>query len=1716
MKRYLVIILFFVCIASISANPIINSGILTSWTDASGKITIPATVTSIKDSVFFKNTNITSVTIPNTTTRIGSLAFSGCTNLSEIIIGDSTNTGTKTGIVIPNNTFLGCTGVTKLSLYIPATAYSFPFQNFTALTTLNIGNSVTNIEYNAFANLPNLNNVTLGIDDINPASITVNSSAFNNCPGLATLHLNCNLQVQNTYFGSISPFATISTLSVGEKVDSIAAYSFKGCTKLNDVNLPSAIKSIGTSAFNGCTSLKNLSIGSLVTKIGSDAFTGCSALLSLNVDNANPSFSSIDGVLLTKDQRTFLFYPAGRTGLYTIPSTVNTIATKAFYACNGLQSVVIPQAITNIQSAAFTNCTGLNELTIGNADSTATSSVNIATNAFNGCPAITRLSINKTFASSAFDSPFQNMTSLTTLHIGNGMAALTDYAFSGCSGLQTVQLGQSSYTGTNPITVSSFVFYGCTQLANLELNRNLNVTGIYSPFTTISSLKVGNGVTAIGDGSFWSCTNLLSANLPSSVKQIGNSAFSGCVKLQSASFPGATGLGYQAFYGCSSLPSVTIPQAIKKIASGLFEDCSSLTTVILGDSVTQISGNAFYGCSKLITINLPNTLQDISSQAFHGCSSLSSIKFFNQLKSIGTYAFSGCSALSEIQFPASLTSLGDNAFENCNGLASLTIPSTLRTIGDYAFSKCSNLNSLTIGDASSPGLSLSIGMYAFSGCTNVTTLTLNKNNTDSSLRSAFMDLSELTTVNISKCVSRINTFSFYGCSKIKTLDIPNSVTTIGDAAFQGCTSLTNVNLPVSLENIPNGLFYGCSNLNSIYIPSTVKIIGSYAFYDCTSLTTLSLPKSVMSVGAIALGNCTSLSSLTSANPLAPPVGRKGFYAVPVSTCKLYVPIGAKTSYKATDQWKDFSYIIEQEIKDSVATDTTKTYPDPITGATKSVTITAGGLTSALSTAELATINKLTISGSMNAYDFMILRDSMPNLAVLDIKNSIIEAYTGSLGTEGDSIYTYPANTIPNFAFYNAKSYISKTGLTTITLPPSLKGIGNYAFFRCYGLEGDFSLPQFIDSIGSFAFSGCISLSGSLSCPSSLKYIGEQAFSSCVGLLSINFSPSVDYIGKAAFYRCEKLMTVKNFPSSISTIKYSTFYQCNRLFSINIPQTVDTIEDQVFGFTAFTSLTLPTSLKKIGNHVFADCYSLTSLDIPAGTTYIGNYVFINCYSLISVSLPATMSYIGNNVFENCYVLKSLTAHPGVPVVPSTSTTIFWGLNTDNCTLYVPKGSVLAYQQADQWKSFYHIVEGDASILWPDSCSMTFAGKGESKINNLYTKLDWKATSDKTWLSIAPASSGTGNTQLTLTALPNPTVQSRTATVSLYANGAIQQYIMITQAAGEPTVSVMDLPDSIIGTDSQTTSLNITSNSAWTVTSNMSWLTVTPSTGTGNTTISLVTTPNPTVQSRTATLTFKNNGITLKSITVKQAPGLPTLTLSGNTATLKGKENSSEAVTVSSNTTWTTTSSDTWLTLSAISGSGNGTLTFMATKNLSETSRTATITVTTPGISSQTIAITQEPYLLATITKKWNNVLICNNSKKQFTSYQWYKNDAPISGANRQYFEESGVLSGSYYVKVLTTDNKEGQSNIYTNSSSSKTMRLYPNPVNQNQQSRLFIDLSPADLAGSQLTINMLAGQLVYQSRTLCADMPLPPLKQGSYIVHIQLANGNSFSEKLVIY
>ena len=105
---------------------------------------------------------------------------------------------------------------------------------------------------------------------------------------------------------------------------------------------------------------------------------------------------------------------------------------------------------------------------------------------------------------------------------------------------------------------------------------------------------------------------------------------------------------------------------------------------------------------------------------------------------------------------------------------------------------------------------------------------------------------------------------------------------------------------------------------------------------------------------------------------------------------------------------------------------------------------------------------------------------------------------------------------------------------------------------------------------------------------------------------------------------------------------------------------------------------------IGNYAFQYCYSLASITIPDGVTGIGSYVFRNCYSLSSITIPDGVTSIGSSAFLYCYGVKEYHLLPATPPTLS-NTNVFSNIPAD-CIIYVPAGSLEAYQTATNWSAY----------------------------------------------------------------------------------------------------------------------------------------------------------------------------------------------------------------------------------------------------------------------------------------------------------------------------------------------------------------------------------------------------------------------------------------------
>ena len=197
-------------------------------------------------------------------------------------------------------------------------------------------------------------------------------------------------------------------------------------------------------------------------------------------------------------------------------------------------------------------------------------------------------------------------------------------------------------------------------------------------------------------------------------------------------------------------------------------------------------------------------------------------------------------------------------------------------------------------------------------------------------------------------------------------------------------------------------------------------------------------------------------------------------------------------------------------------------------------------------------------------------------------------------------------------------------------------------------------------------------------------IGDYTFNNCYSLTSLIIPDSVTSIRYHAFQNCYSLTTL-TIPDGVTSIGAYAFNNCYSLTSLAIPNSVTSIREFAFsGCYSLTTITIPDSVTSVGQYAFQNCYSLTTLTIPDGVTSIGQYVFQNCYSITSLTIPDSVTSIGGDAFTKCYGMAEYHLKPTTP--PTLSNTYAFKGIQDDCIIYVPQGSLNAYQTATNWATY----------------------------------------------------------------------------------------------------------------------------------------------------------------------------------------------------------------------------------------------------------------------------------------------------------------------------------------------------------------------------------------------------------------------------------------------
>lgn len=159
------------------------------------------------------------------------------------------------------------------------------------------------------------------------------------------------------------PVATSGTFVIKDGCTTIqsAALSF---TIFDEIIIPNSVTKFNGASFRNLQNVKELNVPASVTSMGVGFACVSSKLMKINIASDNPNYTSVDGVVYSKDMTRIMACPAGRTGSYIIPESVTKIENNAFDGCNKLTGITIPESVTAIGSWAFSGCNNVKNMKI--------------------------------------------------------------------------------------------------------------------------------------------------------------------------------------------------------------------------------------------------------------------------------------------------------------------------------------------------------------------------------------------------------------------------------------------------------------------------------------------------------------------------------------------------------------------------------------------------------------------------------------------------------------------------------------------------------------------------------------------------------------------------------------------------------------------------------------------------------------------------------------------------------------------------------------------------------------------------------------------------------------------------------------------------------------------------------------------------------------------------------------------------------------------------------------------------------------------------------------------------------------------------------------------------------------------------------------------------------------------------------------------------------
>jgi hypothetical protein len=643
------------------------------------------------------------------------------------------------------------------------------------------------------------------------------------------------------------------------------------------------------------------------------------------------------------------------------------------------------------------------------------------------------------------------------------------------------------------------------------------------------------------------------------------------------------------------------------------------------------------------------TYKDSTYNSYNGTINIPDVWSTNhnyKVVAIGERAFKDCSNLTQVNIGFNVDTIHEYAFQNCTVLPAITIPENVDIIEDYAFEGCSNLNNITLPT------SVNLGKYLFKGCSGITSL------------------------------------SFLAGRKAIEIGM-----------FRDCSGLTNIQLPQSIDSICDFAFMGCQGLSKLTITKYMKNIGKFAFKNCNNLDTVVFDAAVsgITINTLAFSGCSALTTIVS-NAIVPPVLNKGLglSEQQLEDVKLIVPNTALEAYKNADGWKEFVNIEAR----------------PYDFENNGVFFNVTSENEVCITYKDTSYNSYYGTYSDEVVDFYgSAWDGFQYWWYMVIPGNVTyggkKYYVTSIGENAFRNCTH-INAIHleghNIKHIADNAFRGCSKLKEVTFPNTLKRIGAHAFEGCSSLYVAF-LEEGVTSIDSCAFKGCTKLL-CVVLPSTTNFVGARAFEGCplnghdltanVGIYCYAFDPptiensnafsqgsyssSVVKVlySRANTYRQDEMWGrfSRISPNVYDFSKNGVYYRINSESEVSIapsneviyggnncdavlPEqveyngntyTVTAVDYKAFYFSDHLNITIPNTVKRIGELAFAKVLDVRKLELGNSVESIGYGAFNECY-LGEITIPQSVKYIGDSAFFSTPQLRKIIVEDGNPVFDS---------------------------------------------------------------------------------------------------------------------------------------------------------------------------------------------------------------------------------------------------------------------------------------------------------------------------------------------------------------------------------------------------------------------------------------------------------------------------------